>query len=164
MEIIHSHDFLRNFENKDFLLDTNIFIDAFFRPSVFTPFFGKLKNNGSKLMTIDFVVIEFLKGLVDPEKLDKRKEFIESFVDEFIPVTKTTIHSMHQLIQVYGQDGNAVSITDFILGAILIERKNNVYFITRNITDFPTNIFSLVSILNLPLLRSIHTYGVYTYN
>lgn len=71
---------------------------------------------------------------------------------------------MHQLIKLYGQDGNSVSIPDFILGAILIERRDNLQFITRNITDFPTNIFTLKEILNLPLFKSIHTYGVYTYN
>ena len=76
---------------------------------------------------------------------------------------KDILDNADNLLQHYKEDGRAASITDLLLGLILMRYKTNLFLLTKNTTDFPTNIFTLATYVNLVYRKGIHTYGVYQY-
>lgn len=156
-------DFLSSIKNRHILLDTNIFIDAFSYPTEFASFFDKLKGNGcnATLVTLDVVLLEFLKGSTMELKMIEKKEFINNIVEAYLPITSEYVSLVEDLLKVYKIEGKDLSITDLFLGATLYKYKHNICLFTRDLSDFPANIFKRISFFNLLKRRTIQTYGVY---
>jgi len=163
MKIIIPIDFFSNLKGVPLLLDTNVFIDAFLRPTEFGKFMNQLRENRITLVTLDAVRMEFLKGAPNEQKYKEKKAFFEQMVDVYLPVRKDILDNADKLLQLYKEDGKSLSITDLLLGATLMHYKTNLFLLTKNTTDFPTNIFTLVTYVNLLYRKGIHTYGVYQY-
>lgn len=161
MKIITPPDFFQIFKEKHLLLDTSVFIDSFLNPTEFGKFFNKLKTNGATLVSLDVVKIEFLKGAIDSAKFKEKGEFFDQIVDARLPITNDTLLNLYKLVEVYKEDGKSLSVTDLFLGVILTQYKNNLFLMTKNTTDFPTNIFNLFSYLNISYRKGLHTYGIY---
>lgn len=53
MEILYPPNLITFLKNKHLLLDSNIFIDAVNKPTIFTDFFNLLKSSDVALATID---------------------------------------------------------------------------------------------------------------
>jgi predicted nucleic acid-binding protein len=115
------------------------------------------------LVTIDFVRFELLKGSADTIKYTGKEKLIHEITDTILPITPYVYELVSELIKQYEIDGTALDITDFILGAFLIQYSPNLCLMTRDTTDFRQNIFSLPHIVNIPHNKGIFTYGIYQY-
>ncbi len=163
MEITYPLTFIPSLKHKHLLLDTNVFRDVATKPIVFRNFFNELKKTDITLTTIDLIKYELLKGSADIAKYKAKETFINEIIDACIPLVPETLALVYDLIKMYGIDGTALSITDLLLGAILMQYKQNIYLMTRDTTDFMQKIFDLSSIVNIPHNKGIFTYGVYQY-
>lgn len=162
MKIIIPPDFFQILKDKHALLDTSVFIDAFLHSVEFGKFFNDLKTQRITLVSLDAVKIEFLKGAPNVEKYNQKKDFFDQIVDACLTTTNETFTNVYKLIQMYKADGKSLSVTDLLLGATLMQYKKNLFLLTKNTTDFPTNIFNLVSYMNISYIKGLHSYGVYT--
>ena len=124
---------------------------------------NELKKADITLTTIDPVKHELLKGSANPAKYNAKEKLIDDIIDTTIPVIPRTFQLTYQLIKAYGIDGTSVNITDLLLGATLMQYRQNIYLITRDTTDFIQRIFDLLFIVNAPHNKGIFTYGVYQY-
>ena len=163
MEIIYPPTIIPFLKNKRLLLDTNLFRDAVARPTSYDNFFKELKKSNVIFTTIDSVKYELLKGASDNAKYKIKEELIYKIIDEVISCDQTVFELVYNLIQLYGEDGAALNITDLMLGAILMQYRENICLITRDTTDFIQDIFDLKFIVNSPHKKGIFTYGVYQY-
>ncbi|MDO8658727.1 MAG: type II toxin-antitoxin system VapC family toxin [Candidatus Levybacteria bacterium] len=161
MKIITPSDFFQTFKDTYILLDTSVFIDAFLNPVNFSEFFNNLRMQGVILVSLDAVKIEFLKGAPTAEKYHQKEEFFNQIIDTNLPMTGDTLLNLYQLVRLYKEDGKSLSITDLLLGATLMQYKKGLFLLTKNTTDFPTNIFNLKSYINISYTKGLHTYGVY---
>lgn len=161
MRIIILQDFFQAFKDKHILLDTSVFIDSFLHPAEFGKFFNDLKAEGATLVSLDAVKIEFLKGAPNEEKYKQKKDFFDEIIDACLPITNETIISLYELVQKYREEGKNISVTDLLLGAILMQYKNSLFLLTKNTTDFPTDIFNLASYVNVSYRKGLHVYGIY---
>ncbi|MBI3069827.1 MAG: PIN domain-containing protein [Candidatus Levybacteria bacterium] len=162
MKIITPQDFHSATSGKHILLDTSIFIDAFLHPSEFAEFFNKLKDRNCTLVTIKPVLIEFVKGTTTDKKLDEKKSFVESIIESYLPVTDDIFDNSLDLIEQYRIEGKDLSLTDFILGGVVLKYKRSIYLLTKDISDFPTNIFTMLTYFNLFHRKAIQNIGVYS--
>lgn len=160
MEIILPPDFLSITNNKHLLLDTSVFIDGFAHPSEFARFFNQLRDNNTILVTVSAVLNEFLKGSTTEVKFKEKKQFVKSIVETILPDVNLQT-DIEALIKKYGIESKDLSMTDLYLGATLVEYGNNICLLTRDLTDFPTNIFQRITFLNATHTKGIFTFGVY---
>lgn len=163
MKIVLPEDFFRIVNNCHLLLDTSVFIDSSISPVEFGNFFNQLQSQGVALVTIEPVVIEFLKGSPNKEKFNAKQSAINEITGTCIPLTSDIFDNLRRLVELYKEEGKAVSLTDLLLGSTLLRYEKGLYLLTKNTTDFPTNIFNLVTHLNLIHRRSIQSYGIYNY-
>lgn len=163
MDIQYSPTLIASIEHKHLLLDTNVFRDAVNKPSVFFDFFNDLRKADITLGTIDFVKYELMKGSSSDVKYKEKEESVNNIIDAVIPVVPETYQLVYKLIQKYGIDGTALSISDLFLGAILMQYKRNIYLMTRDTSDFIQSIFDLAFVVNIPINKGIFTYGIYQY-
>lgn len=165
MKIILPQEFFQVIKDKHVLLDTSIFIDAFSHGKEFGMFFNSLKDpqNGITLVTLDNVLIKFLKGSSTEAKLNEKKVYVESIIDTYLPNTKDLIDLTMGLLKEYKIESKDLSITDLLLGAALVKYKENICLLTKDISDFPTRIFDRISYITLLEQNSIRNYGVYSY-
>lgn len=163
MEIIVPTEFYSTVNNCHLLLDTNVFIDASISPTIFGAFFDQLRKHNVTLVSIDPVILEFIKGSQNTDKYSQKLEYINSIIDTCLPLPKEIFEITKKLAADYKEEGKSVSITDFLLGACLAHYSHNLLLISKNTNDFPTNIFQLKSHINLIKRKSIQSYGVYTY-
>ncbi len=161
MRIITPQDFFPILKNKYLLLDTSVFIDAFLNDKEFSELFNNLKDNNTILVTIDAVKIEFLQGAQDEARYEKKEEFFEQIVPTCLPTKDTVFDNVYELIRAYKEDGKSLSVTDLLLGAILMQYKRNLFLLTKNTTEFPTGIFILATYFNISYTKGLHSYGVY---
>lgn len=163
MKIITPDGFLQILKNKTILLDTNVFIDAFKNPKEFTKLFNGLKENGVVLVTMDTVLIEFTKGAFDSKKFEDKKRFVKEIIETFLPIDKEILDDSLSFVDFYKEEGKDVSVTDFILAGCLAKFGKNIFLMTKDIKDFPTNIFEMETYFNLFHRKAIHNYGIYRY-
>lgn len=163
MKIVLAEGFFSVLKNHYLLLDTSAFIDTSINPTEFGKFFDQLKSNGVTLISIDSVIIEFLKGSLDSTRLAEKQKLVDEMITTCLPITKDTVDNIKNLLSLYKEDGKAVSITDLMLGGTLMQYKRKLLLLTKNIVDFPTNIFNLETYLNLIHRKAIQSYGVYSY-
>ncbi len=114
-------------------------------------------------VTIDAVLSEFLMGAADEKKYAEKQLIINGIVDEILPTTRDMFVIANDLLKEYKEDGKSLSITDLLLGAFLKKYKQNIFLMTKNTTDFPTNIFTLKTYLLLSHKKALQAYGVYSY-
>ena len=122
-----------------------------------------MKEANITLTTNDFVKYELLKGFSELSKYKAKEEVVSNIIDVMLPVVPQTFQLVYELIKTYGIDGTALSLTDLILGATLMQFKENIYLMTRDTTDFIQKIFDLTFIINAPHPKGIFTYGIYQY-
>jgi len=163
MKIIPTPNFADFLKNKWLLLDTNVFRDISCNPTVFTEFFISLKKAGATLATVEAVKFELMKGSATPEKYKEKKNLVDGIVDNVLPYTPKTTISVYDLIQMFGIDGTALDLTDFILGAMLKQYGQKICLMTRDISDFIQTIFDLKHIVNVTHKNTIFTYGIYQF-
>ncbi len=163
MEITYLPTFIPFLKHKHLLLDTNILRDAANNPTVFNSFFNDLKKADITLATIDPVKYELLKGSTDDIKYRAKEKHINDIIDVTIPIIPKTSDLVYELIREYGIDGTPLSLTDLMLGAILMQYENNICLMTRDTTDFMQSIFDLPFIINASHNKGIFTYGIYQY-
>lgn len=163
MNIIKNSDFLLATKGCHILLDTTVFIDASGNPVLFANLFNELKDNGCVLVTIPCILTEFIKGGSDNVKLKEKRQYIENIVDAFLPITPDIVENTIKLAEFYKEDGKKVSITDFLLGASIMQYPR-MLLMTSNITDFPTNIFKLETFLTFIYRRGVETCGFYRFS
>ena len=163
VEIILPTNLLSVIRGKYLLLDTSVFIDAFNHPSEFTEFLNDLRIQEVTLLTIDLVKIEFLKGAPDDDRYKEKEALIDKIVDEILIPTPDITTNVYSLLKKYRLDGKAASITDLHLGAYLKKFASSLYLLTRNPSDFPLNVFKLMSVVNVSYMKGIHAYGVFQY-
>lgn len=163
MKILIPTDLLSILKDAHLLLDTNVFIDTSLNSIEFGKFINQLKGNRTTLVTLDVVRFEFLKGAPNLQKYKEKEELLERIVDVYLPIQKDILDNVDKLLQLYKEDGKAISITDLLLGATLMDYKTSLFLLTKNTTDFPTNIFTLATYVNLLYRKGLQTYGVYQY-
>lgn len=163
MKIFIPRDFLLAIKGKHLLLDTNFFIDASNHKKQFERLVKAFLENDATLVSIEPVQTEFLKGSPSENKYKIKVEYFEEIISNFIPITKDIFDNVRELTKMYKEEGKGVSIVDLLLGATLIKYQKNLCLITKDIKDFPTNIFRRLTHFNLLDRRSIQSYGVYDY-
>lgn len=166
MKIYYPENFFEILREKHLLLDTNVFIDSFNfeRPLDYIKFFNDLKVNDTTLVTIDGVELEFLKGSKNEDVYNRKSEHLDDIIDAVLPTHKDDNEKIKELIKLSGSDGGGIQIVDYYLGANLLRYKRNLFLMTRNIKDFPQNIFFLESTVCFSASKTIFTYGIYTYD
>ncbi|HVZ11667.1 MAG TPA: type II toxin-antitoxin system VapC family toxin [Patescibacteria group bacterium] len=165
MEIIYPSTLIPTLKDCHLLLDANVFRDSTSKPSLYNNFFTELKNAAVTLCTIDPVKFELLKGSANDIKYAATEKTIKDFTqDVVIPVQPKTYDVVYDLIKKYGIEGTPLSITDLIIGAVLMQYKKNIFLMTRDTTDFTKRIFKLCSVVNIPNSKGIFTYGIYQYS
>lgn len=164
MQIICPPEFHSVIKGHFILLDTNIFIDTLIQPVQFRTFFQEIKKYDVTLVTLEEVKMEFFKGLVDLKQLQQRQLILDSIVEAYLPVSKDMYSLIEKLLTLYGKDGALVSITDLLLGGVLMKYSANTILITKNIRDFPTSIYSIVTYFHLFHTKAIQNYAVYKYD
>lgn len=163
MEVVYQQTLIPFLKHKHLLLDTNVFLDTAFKPSIYKEFFNKLKTNDVTLVTMDLVKYELLKGASSEEKYKDKKTLIDEIVDATLPIDKHTFELAFGLIQEYGIDGTSLNTTDWLLGALLKQYGKNLCLMTRDTTDFISGIFRLPFVINVTRPKAISTYGIYYY-
>ena len=165
MKAYYPEDFFKILAGKHLLLDTNVFIDSFNfdRPSDYIEFFNRLKDNDTTLLTIDGVVLEFLRGSKNEEVFSRKSEHISDIIDTTLPPSKDDRKRVEELVKLLGSDGGNIEIVDYYLAANLLRYRKNLFLMTRNTKDFPQNIFLLSSTISFSSLKTIFTYGIYSY-
>lgn len=164
MKIFTPQDFLLVIKGRHLLLDTNFFIDASNHKSSFKSLVKTFLENDATLVTIEPVQAEFLKGSPSEDKYKIKAEYFGEIVSNFLPVTKDVFDNARELTRMYKEEGKGVSIVDLLLGVTLIKYQKNLCLITKDIKDFPTNIFRRLTHFSLMGYRSIQSYGVYNYS
>jgi predicted nucleic acid-binding protein len=162
MQIVTPPDFSIKIKNRILLLDTSVFIDASINPSKFEEFFEVLRQNGCQLVSADLVTAEFVKGKVSLVEINKKEKIVKDIIESYFPITEETTQNFLKLLKLYKEDGNSISITDLTLGSILMQ-NSDIFLITKNTNDFPTNIFGLETFFNLFHRKAIQSYGVYSF-
>ncbi len=163
MEIIYLPTLLSSLKAKYLLLDTNIFRDSSVQPTAYNEFFNVLKKANVTLATTDFVKYELLKGSSDTNKYEAKETLVHNVVDVLLPISPNTIKLGYELITRYGIEGTALHVTDLLLGALLMQYKESMRLLTRDISDFIPRIFDLQFVVNAPHGKGIFTYGIYQY-
>lgn len=163
MELILPHDFYSITKNKFLLLDTSVFIDTLLAPAKFGELFTNLRSNGCTLLALDAVQMEFIKGGLDEKSFNKKEQIITDIIDSTLPVPKDVWEEAVRLLKIYKEDGKAASVTDLLLAGTLVKYRKTTFLITKNLTDFPTNIFRFETHFNLLHRKGIHSYGVLSY-
>lgn len=163
MRIIKPPEFFSTVKDCHLILDTNVFVDAYSNPREFKVLFDELKKNGVVLITLDLVLFEFLKGASEDQKFQVKKEFLETIVDAYQPVTKYTSDIGIDLIKEYRERGKGVEPVDFLLGAALKQYRRVAYLMTKNTNHFPSAVFDLKSYLLMEKAQSLQAYGIYSY-
>lgn len=163
MKIVIPQELFPTLKNSYLLLDTNVFIDAFHNPSEFGRLLNGLKDNGVTLVTIDIVLIEFVRGSSEPKKLEEKKDYLDKLIDAILPVDKIIIDHTIDLLKRYKIEAKDVSIVDLLLGGMLVKYSGRMFLMTKDIKDFPTNIYSLETYLNIVGRKAIHNYGIYRF-
>lgn len=164
MKIFIPRDFLLAIKGKHLLLDTNFFIDASNHKGSFKNLVKTFLENDATLVSIEPVLTEFLKGSPSEDKYKIKAEYFEEIVSSFLPITKDVFDNARELTRMYKEEGKGVSIVDLLLGATLMKYQRNLCLITKDIKDFPTNIFLRLTHFSLMGHRSIQSYGVYDYS
>lgn len=163
MELILPQDFYSITKNKFLLLDTSVFIDTLLNPTKFGGLFSDLKSNGCSLVTLDAVQIEFIKGASDEANFQKKELIINDIIDTIIPASKDVWEESLKLLQLYKEDGKTASITDLLLAGTLVKYSKTIFLVTKNLQDFPTNIFTLETHFNLLHRKGLHSYGLLSF-
>lgn len=163
MKIITAPGFLQTLKSSYLLLDTNVFIDAFHNPSEFGQFFNELKENEVTLVTVDAVQVEFTKGSSELIKFEEKNKFLNEIIDAILPTDKSVISNIFELLKLYKIEGKDVSIVDLMLGGMLVKYNKKMALMTKDIKDFPTNIYQLKTHLSILKRRSIHNYGIFSF-
>ena len=161
MKIIKPPDFLSNLKSKHLLLDTCVFIDAFVSPTEFAKFFKGLKENDIIIVSIDLVKVEFIRGSREIKVFQEKRAYVDDIIDAYLPITNDIFKNMQKLVELFKEEGNTVSVVDLMLGGLLMKYPGNLMLLTRNINDFPTNIFTIRTFFNLFKRKSIQSYGIY---
>ena len=162
MKIEYPPDFLSILKNKHLLLDTNVFIEAFAAPSEFGKFFNKLKDSDVTVVTLRLVEVEFLRGAASRSKQNEKKKFMDDIVDTYLPMPLDFVDDVLLVMERLGNDSKASSVTDLVLGSSLAKYKNGLFLMTKDLSDFPTNVFERISYMNLLKPKAIHTFGIYS--
>lgn len=160
MKIVTPTDFLSVLKGNYLLLDTNVFIDDLIHPNEFGQFFNNLKDNDVTLVTVHAVLAEFVKGATDEKKLAEKREIIEKIIETYLPFREDAYNDLIKLIGNMQEDGKTASITDLMLGTMLMQYPRKLLLMSKNITDFPTNIFTLRTFCHLVHRKTIHIYGI----
>lgn len=163
MKITTPEDFLDSVKDKHLLLDTCVFIDTLLNPNEFKNLFETLKISNVTLVTIEPILIEFIQGTFDEQKLVEKETLINQVIETFLPLPNTLFLHINQLIKLYKEDGKGLSITDLMLGGMLMQYPGKLFLLTKNTTEFPTNIFTLNTHINLLHRKGIHSYRIYSY-
>ena len=163
MQIITPQDFTLVIKNHNLLLDTNIFIDALINPTQITRFLNELKKNGCVLFTTELVTAEFIRGDVNLEKINKKEKIIADAIESYLSITKDTSENVIKLLKLYKEDSKSLSITDLILGSFLMQYPGELFLISKNTADFPTNIFRLETFFTLVHRKALQNYGIYSF-
>lgn len=161
MKIEYPQDLLSILKNKHLLLDTNVFIDAFASPSEYGVFFNSLKENNTTLVTIKLVLIEFLKGAPTKEKQFEKRKFIDNIVDAYLPSQPDFTEDVLTILNKLGIESKASSLTDLVLGANLLRYKTGLFLLTKDLSDFPTNVFERITYITVLKPKTIQSFGVY---
>lgn len=163
MFIVTPPDFYQILKNRHLLLDTNVFIDASGSPGEFAKFFNNLKDNGVTLVTLNAVAIEFTRGASTNIRYEEKNQYLNNIIDAYLPVNEEIYKNASKLVESYKEEGKDVSIVDFLLGGTLIKYGENISLMTKDVKDFPQNIFKLETFINLIKSKSIHNFGFYSY-
>jgi predicted nucleic acid-binding protein len=163
MELILPHDFYSVTKDKFLLLDTSVFIDTLLNPVKFEQLFSKLKNNGCTLVTLDAIQLEFIKGSLDDVSFEKKKLVISGIVDSVLPISKDIWDESLELLKAYKEDGKTASVADLLLGGTIVKYSGTILLITKNLSDFPTNIYKLETHFNLLHRKGLHSYALLSF-
>lgn len=164
MEIRKQAELLSTLKNKHLLLDTSVFIDTLKNISSFRQFINELKKSDVTIVTLDFIKIEFLKGAIDSKAYKEKEELIGEIVDFVLPISPSVITvNLYNLTKIMKEDAKSASVVDLLIGSVLMHHKSGLFLMTKNSHDFPTNIFNLVSVINISKRKTIQCYGIYNF-
>jgi len=159
------HTSSNTFANKSLLLDTNILIDAYRLPVEFYDLQQSLVASGCDLVAIKSVIIEFLGGTKDKDKINDKVLFLESLFGKKLESTYLPLErdkpAISNLLE-FGRHANKFSVPDYELYCSLKKYGKNIALVTRNHKDFPASLVNRISFITLLGKAEIHTYGIYT--
>lgn len=146
-------------------LDTNVFIDAYDKARNFSDLFNQLKNKNNTLLTINSVLLKFLRGSRSNQEYNKKKEFIHQIIDSVFTITKDAEDLALQLSLIYQSPGNSTSVTDFYLAAVLGKYvEDRVCVMTKNHKDFPLALLDRIEKVLIENERDIQVFAFYKFN
>lgn len=110
-------------------------------------------------------MLEFLRGSRSTQEYNRKKEFVESIVDNIFSIKESIEEDALKLSLLYLSPGGTTSVTDFYLAATLITLKSpNIFLMTKNHKDFPTTLFDRANTFLFHNERDVQTFCLYSIN
>lgn len=165
MRIETSTEFYKNLEEKYLLLDTSVFIDCLMEGNgnKFKTFIQDIKKRRISLMIPHEVKIEYLKGSKSAIEFEQRKKLVDEVIDYIIPIPEDLPAYTEKICLEMGQRGAKANYVDILLGSLLIKYPQ-LRLLTKNITDFPSNVYTMEGFVTMIYESSILNYGLYKYH
>lgn len=162
MKILRNSDIATKLSNSFLFLDTNSFITAISNAE-FAKFLFEIKEAGCSMVTIQPVLVEFLRGTDTVDAYNTRSAFINDLVSVY-PIERH-LNEERDLILLMKKFCGKAEYTDFLLGICLGKFASNAYLLTENHQHFPTSLFrreEVITIDNLDQIRNHAIYGIST--
>lgn len=170
MRYFLSENFQKNLASKQLLLDNDFLSFVFSKEEIFT----ELPNifSHSSLIIDPLTEFEFLRDIYLPAERVLREQFIQSPL--FVPaINHQQIFKQIQvnalfLSKLYAHGNNKCkpSTIDLLLAGRAMLYKDNLYLVTGNKKDFPSQVFDIKGIISVDRegFSGIKTYSVLGFN
>jgi len=156
-------------KQKWVIFDTNIVTKVLHNPEHFQGFYDKLKNEfeiiPSTNYLLRFELLRIAKGKKENERISK---FFKNNYSE-IPIDQNTLNIAEHFCSLYNhcktqKNQNQISLVDIITAAQIVQYKGRVMLVTKDLNDFPVDIFDRVKVFNIDTEKEVHTIGLYSFN
>lgn len=155
---------LKDLPKKHLLIDTNFLIDAAKYLTQFNELLKTFKDCGFTLVSIQSTLIEFAKGSKSIEDYSKKIQYYNSIIDTVLPLEKQIIDNVENITRVLLKKGGQLSYADCLLLGTTMKYKESLYLLTRDRSDVPISIFSVIASLLIETQDNNCIFSIYEYN
>jgi predicted nucleic acid-binding protein len=164
------------FERKHLLLDTNVLINFTKHPLLMEGMLAALRAKGAILVLDEVVRFEFLREANSPKEIQTLKYFLQKLFElkpedvdrTMFPIVPDIFTYATEIGNLYSWKKYArISLADCFLAAQMRkynEKKEQMYLMTSDHTDFPPLFFERIGIETLDAKDSIINVGFYRFD
>lgn len=137
---------------RSLLLDSNFLLNTLHSPDEYYPLYESLKSNNIKIVTSEAIKIEIFKGTSSKKEFNRKKDFVNSVVENVLPIHEKEIVSYSAWMTVaYGKAGSRVSVGDLLIAGTLKKYSNDLVMLSADVADFPRTLFNWEGVVNVEI-------------